>query len=691
MSNAYYSNILAAPIITIASRVYSDHSLIGYVTTSIKIEQLQKMIETFNQGTSYAYLLDSNGSVIAHIDRNKSQELYNYKNLTKTVLTADKDGNLLRQKNGTFITSKQDISLSPSMKDIIDKVSGGETGIGEYTTTDGEKFICSYRPVYFPGLNEHWSLLVVRRYSSIMEFMDNVIRDSFIIALASFLIAIYLIILFSRRLLNPLFEILTATNEVKNGNLTVKLPITRHDEIGSLADNFNKMVAALLAYRQKQDENEKHIKNMAYHDALTSLPNRIKFKEYLEEIIQTDQQKGQHYAILFIDLDEFKLINDNFGHSIGDNLLINVSQRIVASTDKNSFICRFGGDEFIIIIPITESDTLTDKINYIHSFICGEYKIANNIFHLSASIGVALYPDNGNTQEELLQKADSALHSAKNSGRNNWCFFHHSMLSNSYEQIILTDALRNAIANNELFLVYQPQFNIDGTQVVGFETLVRWKQTNGEMISPGKFIPLAEQSGLILPIGQWILQQSCKFLKRTNDLGYENIKISVNLSPVQLVDNNIIDSISAVIEETGIRHSQLTIEITETAAIKSLDDSIAKLTQLREKGIRVALDDFGTGYSSLTYLRTLPVNFIKIDKSFIDKISLDSTQSQLVGCIIDMAHTLGTTVIAEGVEDFDQLKELFEYGCDYIQGYVYGKPLSEADALKVLEEFAQIQ
>jgi len=303
---------------------------------------------------------------------------------------------------------------------------------------------------------------------------------------------------------------------------------------------------------------------------------------------------------------------------------------------------------------------------------------------MSASIGVAVYPDDGASAEDILRKADSAIHAAKKAGRKCWRFYDPILGEEAYERMILTNGLRHALEREELSLHYQPQLTVGGT-VNSFEALLRWNSSEHGCVSPVRFIPLAEESGLIVSIGQWVLQEACKFARRLADMGKGTIHIAVNISPRQLLADDFVDIVRRNITDAGIAPEQLEIEITESVLIESMEESIGKLGQLRDDGLMISLDDFGTGYSSLTYLRSLPVGVLKIDKSFIDKISSDEVQLQMVGSIIDLAHTLGLTIVAEGVETEDQLKLLKQCGCDCIQGYIFSPPIPEEEAIQFLK------
>jgi len=310
-----------------------------------------------------------------------------------------------------------------------------------------------------------------------------------------------------------------------------------------------------------------------------------------------------------------------------------------------------------------------------------EYEVDGRSIHMSASVGITLYPGDGEIAGEILKNADNAMYAAKAAGRNCWRFYEPEMLKDAYEKIFLTNSLRHALERGELYLHYQPQIALESYEIVGFEALLRWNSPEYGMVSPVRFIPLAEQSGLILGIGEWVLGEACRFTRKLADLGRKNVHVAVNVSPRQLASEDFVGIVRRCLDETGIQPRQLEVEITENVLIDSLEDSIRKLDELSALGVRLSLDDFGTGFSSLTYLRNLPVGTLKIDKSFIDRILQDKVQEDFIRSIIDMAHALGLNVVAEGVETELQLEKLAQFECDGVQGYVFSRPVSQEEAI----------
>lgn len=422
---------------------------------------------------------------------------------------------------------------------------------------------------------------------------------------------------------------------------------------------------------------------MVYIDVLTGLPNRAYLYERLNIEIEAAQKGDSPGCVMFIDLDDLKTVNDCFGHSCGDALITIAGERIAHFAGPEAVVSRIGGDEFIVILPNRKNRT---EIDLIAGRIIGglgvECEVCGERFTMSASLGIAVYPTDGDTAEEILKNADNAMYAAKRSGRKCWRFFEKAMEAATVEKMTLSNSLRYALENQELLLHYQPQVTTKSGAVVGFEALLRWNSQEHGAVSPARFIPIAEQSGIILSIGEWVLKQACQFARKLTLEGRRDIYVAVNISPKQLAADNFVTLVKDAIAASGIEPQQLELEITENVLMSSMEDAIGKFNTLRAMGVRLALDDFGTGFSSLTYLRHLPVGTLKIDKSFIDIISDDKSQAEIIDSIISMAHTLKMVVVAEGVEHEEQLEYLNVNQCDCIQGYIISRPLPESEAIR---------
>lgn len=432
-------------------------------------------------------------------------------------------------------------------------------------------------------------------------------------------------------------------------------------------------------------ETHAEIRHLAYHDSLTGLSNRTSLNLWLEEELAKARRGEIQGVLFFVDLDDLKLVNDTFGHSIGDDMILTAGNHIRDAFGQKAFCARIGGDEFVVALAgVNNRDCAAVFADQLLQVLCRDYEVHNERVLLAASVGVVLYPEHGETTDEIMKNADLAMYSAKASGRNCWRFYESSLQNDAYEKMILTNSLRRALDRGELTLLFQPQICLTDHSIDGFEALLRWNSPEHGAVSPGRFIPLAEKSSVIVSIGEWVIREACLFARHIAGVSQRNLHVSVNISPRQLVDPDFIDKVRAVLAETGTAASQLVMEVTESILIESMDESIRKLEELRALGVRIALDDFGTGYSSLTYLRRLPVSTLKVDKSFIDGIIGDATQAEYVRFIIDLAHALNLQVVAEGVEHQTQVEKLRQFGCDSVQGYLFSRPLPSNEAAKML-------
>ncbi|WP_088103923.1 putative bifunctional diguanylate cyclase/phosphodiesterase [Halalkalibacter urbisdiaboli] len=453
-------------------------------------------------------------------------------------------------------------------------------------------------------------------------------------------------------------------------------------------DNNNATIIG--AFAQLRDITERFLMEekynyLAYHDELTGLPNRRYFHSELERLM--NENKNKDFALLLIDLDRFKNINDTFGHSNGDKLLKAVTRRLKACLQPDDMLARISGDEFMILLKDVHKE---DEATRISDQIVAQFKkpftINNNQFNATASIGIAFYPTNGIGLEDYLVQVDAAMYKAKFQGKNGYIVFTPEMYIDSREELLLENHLRNALENKEFSLYYQAQVNIDTGDITGLEALLRWNHPVSGLIPPNEFIPLAEKTGLIIPIGEWVLEEACRQIKKWLDKGLPLIKVAVNLSPQQFLKQNLAEVIEDILIRTNLEPQYLELEITESMAM-DFTYAVNVLRQLRDLGIQISMDDFGTGYSSLSYLKSFSINCLKIDKSFMTDILVDENDAKIVGAIIAMAQSLGIKVIAEGVENKEQLKFLRQQQCNVVQGYYFMKPIP---AKEFEEQFSKL-
>ncbi|HHY63843.1 MAG TPA: EAL domain-containing protein [Clostridiaceae bacterium] len=432
-------------------------------------------------------------------------------------------------------------------------------------------------------------------------------------------------------------------------------------------------------------KNEARLREYAYHDTLTGLPNRLALYEDFEK--QITASPGKTAALFIIDSDNFKFINDSMGHSFGDILIKKMGERLTSIfKDQGSKIYRLGGDEFVLFTFYDRIDEVFRYAQEIERNFNEPIEIEENTVCITVSVGIATCPANGNSIDELIKNADIALYKAKDAGKNCYVLFSDEMHEKIKQRMLIEKHLRNAIENNELDLYYQPQVDATTGDITGFEALLRWHNRELGFVPPLSFISVAEETRLINPIGKWVLQKACSFLKKIHATGNEDVTVAVNVSIFQLLQDDFVDIVEETLYSEGIAPDCLELEITESILMESFNVISLILRKLKKLGVRIALDDFGKGYSSLSYLRQLPIDTLKIDKCFVDGILSDTESASLTGMIVKLGQNLGLTVIAEGVEEQKQMDFLKENGCHKIQGYLFSKPLPENDVLKFYNE-----
>lgn len=425
---------------------------------------------------------------------------------------------------------------------------------------------------------------------------------------------------------------------------------------------------------------EEKIEFLAHHDPLTHLPNRVLLRDRFEQAMAIASREETGVVLMFLDLDHFKQINDSFGHQLGDQVLIRIVKRLQDCIRDVDTICRQGGDEFIIVLTnIKDINDISRIAQNMLDAVSEPIEIDNQSFHTSASIGIALFPDDGDDFDTLLKNADTAMYQAKDSGRNAYSFFTAKMNVEVVELLNLSTQLRTALKQNEFQLHYQPQIDLVSGSVIGMEALIRWHHPEQGTIAPARFIPVAEASGLIIPIGEWVLEEACKQARIWQQSGQPPFKMAVNLSALQFKRGNILDTVSKALEHSGLPPSMLELELTESILLQDMEGALKIIQDLKVLGVQLSIDDFGTGYSSLSYLKRLKVDKLKIDQSFVRDLVADADDMAIVCAIIQLGKTLQLRVIAEGVETADQLHFLRTHSCDEAQGYYICRPLAAAD------------
>lgn len=643
-SNAYYHIDIIRPY-------YKDSALLGYVVSTIDTSYFDNMMNSSHLGDNCSIMLsDASGTILYHT---------NNQFIGKNI-----DSNIFSQLETELISSQNGFFTSDS--ENIDSILG-------YGVID--------------DLN--WIIITQQQMSKIHSFSDAILTAMASCIFVTIALSLAIGILCYKVLTNPITKLKSAMKELSNGNFEVQCETTAF-EFTDLYKSFNKMaqilkttfedfhsMQELLAANEKEIRaNYNNIEFLAYHDPLTKLPNRLSFYEKTEDIFNNGNAQGLIHAVLFIDMDNFKTVNDTLGHDYGDELLRQASERFRSIvTSPQDSISRVGGDEFLIFKYDTTKAMTEQLAKAILDAFVPPFHIQDETISIGLSIGIAFYPEHGTSQSVLVKNADIAMYHSKENGKNCYSFFEPSMELEINRTADITDALKTAIENQNIYLMYQPQIDTVTHEIIGFEALMRIKNDKLGLISPSEFIPIAEETGLIVELGYWTLEEACRFTKSLEEHGHIGITVSVNVSPIQLNQDGFTAKVKEILEKTGLSPQFLKLEITESCLIASLENTINIIKELQAIGIGFSLDDFGTGYSSLKYLSNLPINTLKIDKSFVDDICSNGKNSSVTQSIINLAHDLQIEVIAEGVEVKEQFERLEKEQCDSIQGYLFSKPL----------------
>ena len=462
--------------------------------------------------------------------------------------------------------------------------------------------------------------------------------------------------------------------------------IPMEDSVAPIHDHEGQTTGAVIVFRDVSAARAmaRDMAHSAEHDFLTGLPNRMLLNDRVSQAIALAQRHRKRVAVLFLDLDGFKHINDSLGHPIGDKLLQSIATRLVDCVRGADTVSRQGGDEFVVLLSEVEhSEDAAITARRILRAVSEAHSVGQHELHVTVSIGVSIYPDDAQDVETLVKNADTAMYQAKENGRQSYQFFKPAMNVRAVERQSIEESLRSAVERDEFTLHYQPTLNLKTGEITGAEALIRWSHPTRGQVPPGQFIPIAEDCGLILPIGNWVLREACKQARTWLDAGLLLGSVAVNISAMEIRDKYFVEGVFAVLEDTGLDPKNLELELTESVLMKNAESTEAILKTLRAKGVQLAVDDFGTGYSSLSYLRKFPIDALKIDQSFIRQITTSPEETSIVTAIISMGRSLKLRVVAEGVETQDELTFLQTHQCDEAQGYFFCRPL-------IPEQFAEL-
>ena len=486
-----------------------------------------------------------------------------------------------------------------------------------------------------------------------------------------------------------------AVEQNRTVGLTVNCVLIRRDGYESaiedsaapIHDRGGRVIGAVIVFHDVSAARAMthQMTHSAQHDVVTNLPNRLLLNDRISQSIALARRQNRPIAVIFLDLDRFKYINDSLGHAVGDQLLQSVSKRLLAGVRGSDTVSRLGGDEFVILLSeIAYPEDAATSARKILLSLNAPHSVGGQDLHIDGSIGISVYPEDGEDAETLIKNADTAMYHAKENGRNNFQFFKAEMNVRAVERQSLEGSLRRALERKEFLLHYQPKVNLETGEITGVEALIRWRQPDRGLVPPSQFVPIAEDCGLIIQIGRWVLREACRQARAWQDAGLPPVPITVNVSAVEFRDNGFVESVRRTLSETGLEARYLGLELTEGVLMEDAESTAAVLQELKVMGVQLAVDDFGTGYSSLSYLRQFPIDVLKIDQSFVNQITADPDDSSIVSAIISMGKSLKHLVVAEGIETQEQRAYLQAQRCVEGQGYLFSRPLAAAQFAQLL-------
>ena len=645
-TDVFVAKFALIPVVGIAVPAVKDGEFIGYAYCGLRLSHIEKIVREFSfREHVFVSVLDSKGRVIA--------------STLEGVKPFDKI------KIGKTVTVHGDLTLA--LKEDMRSPFMASKFLGAYFVKE-------------ISLKEEvgWSILThisMKRYVSILlPKLNTDFISVFFFTLVSFLIAGVVSSVITMPI-SRLAHIMSLVSQNLDTLAKPSFPSSKVEEVNLLSRAFDDLTSKLHEYMET-------LRRMAYYDVLTDLPNRSLLRDRLQSAIKIAKRNRMKVAVLFIDLDYFKAINDTMGHEVGDMLLTQVAKRMRAVIRESDTLARFGGDEFVAVAIVKDSREAILLAERILKVFDTPFEVQGREIYITASVGIALYPDNGQDPSTLIKNADIAMYRAKEQGKNSFAFFSEDLNKKAEELLTLKGKLHRALQKGEFFLEFQPIYKIDTKEVVGFEALLRWKDPERGVVPPSEFIPVLEETGLIIEVGTWVLEETFKQCKEWAQK--YKLHLGVNVSPRQFVERNFVDKVLKAVEKTGVNPRFIVLEITETSIMQDPERTVQILKTLRDKGFWIAVDDFGTGYSSLSYLKTLPVDILKVDMVFTKGMTQNEVDRTIVETIIKLGKSLSLITLAEGVENEDQLKMLEDMGCDLAQGFYFSRPLRKEEVLKML-------
>jgi len=735
-SKSYMDPYTLAPMVTCTVAMFNQQQFSGSATVDVSLQQLKSILrEGSAKLGGYAYAVDRNNKFLSFPDDQLTKVSNNdHNNLTQEYITVNQlaenqavfkpIASVLTKINKSFLQAltdenallaasiaKQSKQISPADSQLmvanmlVLRDQGSHHNPDTISVTSEQDFLLG-EPVnvsVFIMPKTLWKIVVVTPQEVAISSASKVANLILILLIGILIIAAFFGFIYCRRtLIVPMYQMVKQLQQTLSDGehaRTGLLDDRRKDEFGLLAYHFNQSKKALdsnnrnlkLQIKERRQA-EKKLKHLALHDPLTGLPNRILFQDRLQQAIALSKRNGHKFAVFFMDLDNFKIINDTMGHEVGDELLKEVAKRLSDTGRDMDTVARLGGDEFAFIInkvkTIENAVIVAQRLN---KLLKKPIEVNGNKINMGSSIGVTMFPDDAENSETLLRNADIAMYQAKDDGRNVIRFFTQEMNAKLQKnKEILTDLIES-LTKDHFELYYQPLFTIDHKTLVGAEALIRWHHPEKGMIPPDQFIAVAEQSALINELGDWVLAQTCREIKNFINAGILDIKVAINISPVQFRRKDFLENMVRILVEHNVSARYIELEITEGAVMDNVDQAIDMMQALHDAGFQLAMDDFGTGYSSLSYLKRFPIQKVKIDRSFISDLENDDDSKSITRAIIQMSHSLGLDVLAEGVETEAQLRYLQDDKCDYVQGYYTGRPMPASQFIETFRVKANPQ